>query len=91
MTDDADDAVNVAAVCALERAAVDVEQVHSVGANSKNIIAGGCEHGGDQGTRTNCFSLNYFLLAAAPDVKAASVVHKDDLLARFVDANLNGT
>jgi hypothetical protein len=90
VTYDADDAVDVAAVRALQGAAVDVEQVHGVGTDGENIVGCGSEHGGDQRTSAHCFRLDYFLLAAAPHVQAARVVHEDDLLGGFVDANLAG-
>lgn len=45
--DDADDALGMAAVRALQRATVDVEQMHGVGADSEDVIRGCSEHGGD--------------------------------------------
>ena len=74
MRDDTYETVYMAAIRALQRPAVNMEQMHGGAANSENIIRRCTEHGGEQGPSANRLGLNYFFLAAAPNVQAACVV-----------------
>ncbi len=88
MRDDADDAVYVTAVGALQGTAMDVKQMHSVCTDYQNIVGCRAKHGGNQGAATHCFGLDDSFLAAAPNVHASRVVDEHDLLVGLVDANL---